>query len=318
MNRIHTRSKLTLVLPGLLLGLLLASLVGCSQDGNPSSPATTADTGTISFSLAAEPDVALAEKSGRRGEIQYDDIVLMLCGIEAHRAAGDELDGWYSWDFEATPYSLEDLASGLSDLINGAELPVGPYNQVRLMLSPGSYVVIGGEEYPLTVIAHRSTLISLHHEFEIVEGADYAMTLLFDMRRSLSLSRSGNYQLKPRIVVIEVIGDDEDVEDAEDIEEGGDEEDVVVVPAAGSITGFVNPPAAEATVTVFAGEFEVSVPADAATGEFVLPDLAAGIYTVNLVPADGMPYPPLTMAGVEVVAGEVTDLGTVQLLMPMK
>lgn len=305
MKSIPTSNRLMMI----LLGLVLAAVVGCSQSGDPTSPAAPTEpaaTGTISFSVSALPAEYEAAKARPAGGIQFDDIVLVLCGISAHRASDDELDGWYGWSFEPVGYSLSDLSTGLSSLIAGADLPAGSYNQVRLQMEEGSYVVVEGVEYPLSIVSNLARGIAIKFDFEIVEGEEYAAMITFDTQRSLALSRSGEYQLKPRIRISMI----------EEID--GTDDDVTVEPESGAISGFVNPPAAEASISVNTGEGVVTVAADAATGEFLLPDLAAGTYAVQVTPAEGTWYPSISIVGVEVLEGQTTDMGTVQLLVPLK
>lgn len=294
MKRIHTTSKL----PVILLGLSLSLLVGCSQDGNPSSPAApTAAEPTGSFTLTLV-DLAAAEaglKSAPTAAV-YDDLVLMLRGISAHRAAGDALDGWYGSEFAPSGTSFQDLATELGQLIAEAELPIGRYNQVRLLLADGSYVMVDGEQFPLVIPSGLSSGIALHHDFEIVEGRTYDATLDFELGRSVLLTGAGQYVLKPRIRVVER---------------------VVIALQVGTIAGVVQPTAAGATVSVEVDGKIVSAVADPISGRFELPGLPVGVYTVDLVPAEGTRYPSISVPSVPVASGETTDLGTILLMMPV-
>lgn len=297
MKRIQTTSKL----PAILLGLSLSLLVGCSLDADPSQPSAPGDTtptGTFAVALSVEagvePDVL---KSTTSSLASYDELVLVLRGISAHRAAGDTLDGWYGREFEPIETSLQDLTTELGELIAEAELPVGPYNQVRLLLGEGSYVIVGDEDFPLTVPSGLSNGIGLQHHFEIVAGRTYSTTLVFDTTRSVRLTRSGEYVLKPRIRITESFVADREV---------------------GTIVGIVTPSDAEATISLFADGRMLTALADPVTGEFELPGVVIGVYTVEVTPAAGTWYPTIALTGIPVRANEITDLGTIRLMMPVK
>lgn len=297
MNRIQTTSKLPMILSGLFLSLL----VGCSHDGDPTNPAEPGElsfvAGTIAVNLSADADTGSTELKSEPGvQATYDDLILVLRGVSAHRASGDTLDGWYGLEFEPTEYSFQDLSTGLSGLIAEARLPVGTYNQIRLLLGEGSHVIVDGEEILLSIPSGLRSGIKIRHLFEIVDGETYAATLGFDTTRSVRVTSSGEYVLKPRIRIVESIASR----------------------LAGAIIGVVNPAEAEATVWVDTSDGKTTAVADPVTGEFLLPALAAGTYTVNFTPAADSWYPSISLMGIEVVGGETTDLGTIQLMMPMK
>jgi Domain of unknown function (DUF4382) len=283
MNRIHTKNtQLLILLAVALLGFLVA---GCSQDADPLIPESPIELsgdeqgGTLTIKLSETP-------------IVQDDIILVLVGIAAHRDVGDELDGWYEMEFEPTEFSFQDLSTGVSALITDAALPTGTYNQLRLLLGEGNQVIIDGEAFDLIVYPGLRSGIKLRHLFEIAEGEPYTVTLDFDASRSVTQTGSGTYILRPVLRAIECI-------------------------AAGAITGSINPPDAEAKVWTMYGGETIECFADLHTGDFTLVGLPAGAYTINITPAPGRWYPSIAILGIEVSAGETTDLGIVTLMVPV-
>lgn len=290
MKRIQTGILPCLILLGIGLPLVLAA--GCSREPGPLAPDSSAEPATVdqagTLTIRLNDDSTSALKS----LVVYDDILLVLNGIAAHRATGDSLDGWYEMQFEPTEYSFRDLCSGVGALVTDATLPTGIYNQLRLLPGEGNRVVIGGEEFDLSIPAGLKSGIKLRYVFEIFAGEDYTATLEFDADRSVTQAGNGTYILRPVLRAIECI-------------------------AAGAVTGFVNPANAAAKVWATCDGETIECFADLLTGQFILAGLPAGNHTVNFTPAPGTWYPSVAIMGVEVAAGETTDVGVVSLMVPM-
>ena len=271
----------------LVVALGLGLLVGCSGDSDVLTPETEllksgpySNAGTFQLTLIDGP-------------VDFEDFILVLKGISAHRASEDSLDGWYGMDIEPAEYHLLDLTNGVSALVADAELPAGTYNQIRLLLDEGNRIVVDGEEFDLFIPSGLKSGLKIHHVFEIVEGEDYAATLDFDTARSVKRNGKGRYSLKPVVRV---------------------QEDT----SAGHIIGVIDPVEAEAMIWTVAGTDTITTYSDATTGEFMLSTLPVGIYGLNFVPTGEGPYTDISMPGVVVNAGETTDVGTVLMLIPVK
>jgi Domain of unknown function (DUF4382) len=280
----NTAGKITFPLI-LTVALSIGLLVGCSDDNAPLTPdpdpvmsAPYDNAGTFQLTLIDGP-------------VDFDDFILVIKGLSAHRASEDSLDGWYGIEIEPAEYHLLDLTNGVSALIADAELPAGTYNQLRLLLDEGNRVVVDGEEFDLFIPSGLKSGIKIHHEFDIVEGEDYAATLDIDAERSVKVNGRGRYRLSPRLRV--------------------QEND-----SAGCIIGLVSPVEAEAKVWTVAGTDTVSTFADVETGAFQLSALPAGEYTLNFTPTGDGPYIDAALVGVEVLAGQTTDIGTFMMIAP--
>ena len=275
-------------IPLILAGVLaLGLLVSCSGDHDvlapENSPAKAADfenSGTLKLSLINNP-------------VDFDDFILVIRGISAHRASGDSLDGWFKMEIEPTEYHLLDLTNGVSALLAEMGLPAGTYNQIRLLLAEGNRIVVDGQEFDLFIPSGLTSGIKIHHVFEIIEGQEYSATLDFDADRSVKYNGRGRYSLKPVIRV---------------------QEDT----SAGSIIGIIIPVEAETYVWTLVGTDTVSTYPDAVSGEFILASLPAGAYTINLKPTAPGPWMPIALTGVEVTAGNITDIGTFDMMVPVK
>ena len=285
MKQTHIRNA---AIPMILASaLVFGLLVGCSGDSDVLAPETEL-VKTAPYDNAGTFQLTLID-----GPVDFDDFILVLRGVSAHRASEDSLDGWYGMEFEPTEYHLLDLTNGVGELIADCELPAGTYNQIRLLLADGNRIVIDGEEFDLIIPSGLKSGIKIHHVFEIVEGEDYAATLDFDAARSVQVNGKGRYSLKPVVRV---------------------QEDT----SAGNIIGTVSPASAATTVWTTVGTDTVTTFADVDTGEFMLSTLPVGTYTLTFEPTASGPYSVVKLVGVEVTAGNTTDIGTILVLVPMK
>ena len=98
----------------LVLALTLGLLVGCSGNSEVLGPdeavikaAPYENTGTLKLNLIDSP-------------VDFDDFILVLRGISAHRASGDSLDGWFKMEIEPTEY-FEMLITPLENVIIGED-----------------------------------------------------------------------------------------------------------------------------------------------------------------------------------------------------
>lgn len=176
--------------------------------------------------------------------------------------------------------------NGRDTLIADADIPAGTIQQVRLVLNDtGNRVVVGGVSYDLTTPSGQTSGVKLNVHDNLTAGVGYTLKLDFDVAKSIVLTGSGKYILKP---VIRAIAE----------------------ATSGVITGMVSPAAASPSVYAIMGTDTVGTMADA-TGKFYFPGLPAGTYNVRFEPVS--PYAVKTVTGVTVVTGQVNNMGTVTL-----
>lgn len=206
----------------LLLGLMIAGLVfgpGCGGSGSSGS-----GTGTLSLYLtdaAADHFKAIYITIGEVWVHKADsgDADENTQGEEAGQNGRTE-DGWREgedgWIHVASPgktYNLLELVNGVMAELGTTELEAGHYTQVRLMLGqdpeegshPFANYVVGpdGTAVELTVPSGYQTGIKLVHGFEVTAGSTAELVLDFDAARSVVVTGSGKYLLKPTIQVAE-------------------------------------------------------------------------------------------------------------------
>lgn len=105
---------------------------------------------------------------------------------------------------------LLSLQNGTTDALAAlSNLNAGEYKQVRLILdekSPGSIVLDSGTTHDLKIPSGSQTGLKLHSSFVIKDGETLDLTIDFDLRKSLTMTRQANterYLLKPVLRLIE-------------------------------------------------------------------------------------------------------------------
>ena len=118
-------------------------------------------------------------------------------------------------------------------------------------------------------------------------GIFYEFILDFDADKSIVNQGNGGYSLKPVIRAS-------------------------TVAESGAISGTVNPSDFQTEVIAVSGELEITTYTDA-TGNFVLSGVPNGVYIVSINPDPESGFESQTFVDVEVVNGEVTSIGNVEL-----
>lgn len=214
----------------------------------------------------------------------YDSVNIVVERVEVHKAGSGEEDGWIVINNDTNTYNLLDLRNGASVVLGDTMLAAGHYTQIRLIVGPGSYVVVNGIPYPLEIPSGFQTGVKLTHQFTIEAGVLYELVLDFDADKSIVITGTGDYSLKPTIRV-------------------------AAMAISGSISGFVLPPDVLTSVWTVAGADTITTYTDVA-GAFKLMALLEGTYDVYITPSNPA-YRDTVITGVSVEAGVDTDIGTV-------
>lgn len=242
-----------------------------------------------SFALFSCSD---SENSARRIEIRltdapgdYDSVNVDIIGIEYHVSGGNQQSGWITLDDVNTGvYNLLDFANGIDTVLADTELSAGKISQIRLILGDNNSVVVDGENFPLSTPSAQQSGLKLNLHEDLLEGITYKVLLDFDAARSVRENANG-YSLKPTIRV---------VSEAQN----------------GAITGTITPVEASPAIFAIINEDTVTTYADS-VGYFLIGNLDAGTYRVEF-DADEL-FNDLVVEDVEVVVGEITDMGNIEL-----
>jgi hypothetical protein len=195
--------------------LMVSPLVSCGSGGGGGTAGTT---GTLSLGLT--------DAAG-----DYQHVFVTIKEIQVNKAAEEEGDGsgWITAMSPNETIDLKTLENGEIFDLGLAELEVGHYNQMRLILAEdpiaphpfANYVVIEGEQEEdyiigelgnyytieeLKVPSGFQTGIKIVKGFEIVNQGTTALILDFDAKKSVvKAGESGKWLLKPTIKVLETV-----------------------------------------------------------------------------------------------------------------
>ncbi len=220
----------------------------------------------------------------------YEKVIVDVIGLEVRVGDDDflQLDETY-----AGSYDLLELTNGIDTLLANTTLPAGELTEVRLILGEENYVQIDSQLIAITTpSAQQSGLKIKLKDATLAPDKSYLLLLDFDAGRSVvEAGNSGNYNLKPVIrATLREIADTE----------------------TGRIGGLLTPAETQWVFAYPNGGDTLGTYANEA-GAFLLLDVPAGIYTVEVVPTDTAAYLQKVIRDVVVADGELTNLGTVDL-----
>ena len=157
----------------------LAALLGCSK--NPSG----AGLGHVDLRLTDAPG-------------DYEQVNVVITGVSINRDGG----GWETIEDEAQTFDLIQLQNGVSTALASGDVPSGHYGQIRLLVGEGSNVVVDGVTHDLEIPSGLQSGIKVIGGFDVPEGGTLDMTIDFDAAKSIVLTGSGKYSLKPVIRIV--------------------------------------------------------------------------------------------------------------------
>jgi hypothetical protein len=260
-----------------ILSLLLVTFYNCN---NESSAALNQDG-------SAHISIKLVDGPG-----DYDQVFVEVVDIMIKMNDNSEGDnGWESVGATAGVYDLLTLTGGQSAvLIDDYEVLAGELSQMRLILGENNYVVKDGVEYPLKTPSAQQSGLKLKINQVLEAGFLYSFVLDFDVNKSIvDAGNSNNIILKPVI-------------------------NASLEFASGIIQGAVTPFDFQTVASVVVDGETISSFTNE-NGVFMLYGVPAGTYDVTLTPDAESGYAEAVVSGVVVVNGEVTDIGTVELVL---
>jgi hypothetical protein len=219
--------------------------------------------------------------------VALDSVIICVTRVEVHKAGNDSTSGWFVINDSTRYFDLLLLSNGASAVLGDTSLATGQYTQIRLIIGEGSYVIDQGVKHNLEIPSGSQTGIKLIHKFTIEAAKLYELLLDFNVEKSIVITGNGQYKLKPTIKVTPIV-------------------------ISGSISGEVQPLDAHPTIWTVYGTDTITTYTDL-QGNFKLMGLLQGLYDVNIVPLDTLVYRDTVITGVQVIANQDTDIGTVTL-----
>lgn len=185
-------------------------------------------------------------------------------------------------------YNLLELSNGIDTLMGNIVLPAGQISQIRLVLGTQNSVVVDGVSHDLNTPSAQQSGLKLNLHTTLEAGKSYTIWLDFDAGKSIVLTGSGKYNLKP---VIRAFSD----------------------LTNGRIQGNVQPLTANPVVYAISGTDTFAAIPDIA-GNFLISGLPQGTYTVWFDADATTGFNDVTVNGVAVTFGNITVLSPVVLL----
>ena len=239
-------------------------------------------------------------------EGDYEQVNVEIIDIQYN--SSEEDTGWQSF----TPEEGYPIQTDLTELIAGNELllsdeviPSGWMQQIRLVLSENNTLKLEGQEdlIPLKTPSAQQSGLKIKLNQELDPGFSYTFILDWDVQRSVvEAGNSGQYILKPviranaevnsgsvsGIVVADLIGD----------------ESTELFPQEAVVVGIYNSEDEYVTETLTDAE-----------GKFMVQGLSPGDYRIQIETLEYIPY--VSPAPVSISAGQVTNVGTIELQVPV-
>ena len=267
---------------------------------------------SISFLSCSDDKMNDPENSSRvilklvDAEGDYEQVNVEIVDIQYNSSEDD--NGWQSF----TPEGGYPIQTDLTKLIAGNELllsdeiiPSGWMEQIRLVLSENNTLTLEGRDelIPLKTPGAQQSGLKIKLDQQLDPGFSYTFILDWDVQKSIvQAGNSGQYILKPVIranaevnsgsvsgtVVADVIGD----------------ESTDLYPKEGAVVEFYTTEDVYVTETLTDAE-----------GKFLVQGLSPGDYRIQIETLDYVPY--VSPEPVSVTAGQVTDVGTLELLVPV-
>ncbi len=261
----------------LAIGLLLSALMtgGCSDAASGSNANFM---GSLRIKLI---DAASS----------YQSVVLTFMRLEIHRkGSAADLD-WRVVTQQFGRYDVLQLHNGVHAILVDTDVPVGTYDQVRMIFGPCEVNVSGSTQQVAVPSAIANGFI-LSYEFTVEEGKLFQLTLDVDPGRSVRSPTPGEYVLNPVFRV-------------------------QATSLSGSIAGSVVGPdgmAALATISTAVQGDSISTENDTTgnNGSFMLADIPEATYAIQVTPADPA-YLDTVIVDVPVIRQTIKSVGAIRL-----
>ena len=236
----------------------------------------------------------------------YKEVNIEIIDIQYN--SSDSEDSWRSFtpvDGYPINIDLTELIAGNSLLLTDEIIPSGMLKQIRLVLSDNNTIVIEGEIDPIhldTPSAQQSGL-KLKLDTELEPGFSYTFILDWDVQRSIvKAGNSGKHLLKPVIRV------------NTEVNSGSISGKVIGEIQGDNIDGAV--PIKDITVSIYTtDDTYIAESLTNENGDFIIQGLGAGNYKIKIENYSYINYESAEV--ITVIVGNISNVGTIELLVPV-
>lgn len=218
----------------------------------------------------------------------YDAVLIDIKEVNLH----SETEGWINIPLENPGiYNLLEFSNGIDVMLGSADVPEGVISQVRLVLGDENSVVIDGEAHALNIPSGSTSGLKLNVHEEVQAGYVYTFWLDFDAAQSIHKTGNGKYILKPVIRMF-------------------------TAPTSGSVEGYVFPAEALPRVALY-NDTDTLMALPDSLGYYKIIGIPEGMYSVEFSSLlDSLPFATQTIMDVHIVAGHISELETITLILP--
>ncbi|MDH5391904.1 MAG: DUF4382 domain-containing protein [Gammaproteobacteria bacterium] len=159
---------------------------------------TSSDNFTGGRSAAADADLTLSITDAASDNAT--EIWVQFTAVEIKPSGGPSIEHIFDAPMNIDLLSLQGSLS--QDFFNNVDVPSGSYNWVRLVVKAeagvrDTYIVMSdGSEHELSIPSGSQSGLQINNAFELDANTSTAMTIDFDLRRSV-VEANGAYHLKP-------------------------------------------------------------------------------------------------------------------------
>jgi len=212
----------------------------------------------------------------------YDAVNVDILYMEANMGSG-----WVEFQVENPGiYNLQEFTNGNTLLLIG-DTPIAPgvMSELRLILGTNNTVVADGISYELETPSGQTSGYKIKMDPQTLEpGGLYRLVIDFDVNASVHMTGNGKYMLKPVVRGY-------------------------LETAIGGIAGTITPPAGAYYVEALNSTDTTGTLINQDNGEFLISTAMPGTYDVTFYANTG--FSDKTIGGVVVVAGNITQMGTI-------
>lgn len=180
--------KRLILITALILSLLIA--YGCDREDNLSG-SNNQITNLDPMNNGAQARIKITAFDAPAPE-GIEKVLLNIIEVSIH----SEENGWEILSDADTTIDFLELVNGVTVVLADDSIPVGAYDQIRLLLADNNWLVIDSTEHALTVPSGLTSGVKLHYEDTVTAGEFVNLYVDFDLSKGI-VTGHDKYLLHP-------------------------------------------------------------------------------------------------------------------------